>query len=181
VPAETRVVHGGVDVRRKHGDEKREKAPRREIRHPRDQQTDAAETLEHSGGPHTVQCVVEAIVLPSVQFSEQDEIYGSHFNRYLVQRSLADTDLVDSTLEGRWNRGYQRCLTHLRRLLAHLSRSEQNRRFLFLGSYISTLLAQREFMLADPGRTHPTWRSKAMLDDIIRTATALLTAAGPGR
>ncbi|MEZ5553511.1 MAG: TetR/AcrR family transcriptional regulator [Pseudomonadales bacterium] len=137
--------------------------------------------LEENGGPHSVRCVVEAIVLPSARFAEQDEVYGSCFNRFLAQLSFTSADLIDRTLEGRWNRGYQRCLGHLRRLLPDLTRAEQNRRFLFLGSYISTLLAQREFMLADPDRDHPTWRSKTTLDDIVRTATALLTAPGADR
>lgn len=132
--------------------------------------------LESNGGPVTVRQAVEAIVLPSAWFSESDDLYGSYYNRFLAQLSFSSGDLIDSTLEGRWNRGYQRCLSHLRRLLPDLTRAEQSRRFVFLGTYVSALLAQREFMLADRVRAHPTWRSEAMLQDIVRTATSLVTA-----
>jgi AcrR family transcriptional regulator len=137
--------------------------------------------LESAGGPGSVGEAVAAIVLPSARFSETDELYGSYFNRFLAQLSFSNPELIDDTLEGRWNRGYQRCLTHLRRLLPHLSRAEQGRRFVFLGSYVGALLAQREHMLADGARTHPTWRADATLDDIVRTATALVQAPGAGR
>ena len=132
--------------------------------------------LEARGGPHSMTEAVEAIVLPSAEFSDHDQEYGSFFNRFLMQLSHNKTDLIDRTLEGRWNRGYQRCLKHLRRSMDHLSPAEQNRRFLFLGAYLSSLLAQRETMLADRTHSHPTWRSSATLQDIIQTATAILKA-----
>lgn len=132
--------------------------------------------MEERGGPETLVEAVEAIVLPSAEFSEQDEEYGEYFNRFLLQLSLSNTELVDRTLEGNWNRGYQSCLAHLRRLMSIRTPAEQNRRFLFLGVYISSLLAQREAMMADRAHEHPTWRSSATLRDIIQTAAALLEA-----
>ena len=63
-----------------------------------------------------------------------------------------------------------------RRLLSDLSRPQQNRRFLFLGNYVSTLLAQRETLLLDAVQSHPTWASPTTLDDIVCTAAALLAA-----
>jgi len=137
--------------------------------------------IESTGGPTTVREAVEAIVLPSAQFSEGDRIFGSYFNRFLAQLSFSDAGLIDRTLEGRWNRGYQRCLMHLRRLLPELTRAEQSRRFVFLGAYVSSLLAQREFMLADRARVHATWCSDATMNDILRTATSLLTAPNTDR
>ncbi len=132
--------------------------------------------MEAQGGPNDLVQAIEAIVLPSVEFSEQDEEYGEYFNRFLMQLSFSNTELVDRTLEGQWNAGYQRCLAHLRRLMSIRGVAEQNRRFLFLGVYISSLLAQREAMMADRAHEHPTWRSDATLRDIIQTAAALLEA-----
>jgi len=132
--------------------------------------------LEAAGGPKTVREAVGAIVLPSATFSENDALYGSYFNRYMAQLSAGDGKLIDRTLEGRWNTGYQHCLTHLRRLLPELSRAEQSRRFVFLSAYLGALLSQREAMLQDHGGVHLTWRSAETLDDIVGTAAALLTA-----
>lgn len=132
--------------------------------------------VELDGGPKSISSAVEAIVLPSVEFADNDDEYGLYFNRFLLQLSSSNPDLIDQTLDGRWNKGYQRCLQHLRQFMGGLSRDEQNRRFLFLGSYVSSLLAQREVMLADTSHAHPTWRSHATLRDIIHTAAAILQA-----
>lgn len=131
--------------------------------------------LEGRGGPTTVAEAVAAIVLPSAAFSDQDEEHGADFQRFLLQLSAGDSAFVDRHLAGRWSAGYQRCLSHLRQLTPTLSRTVQNRRFVFLASYVSGLLAQREEKLADAER-HPTWRSRETLDDIVRTAAALIEA-----
>ncbi|MGE0621244.1 MAG: TetR family transcriptional regulator [Pseudomonadales bacterium] len=132
--------------------------------------------FEVSGGPHSVGEAVDAIVRPSAEFSDLDEEYGEYFNLFLLQLSLNNSELIDSTLEGHWNTAYQRCLAHLRRLTCNLSRAEQNRRFLFLAAYVSSLLATREQMFHDRSRDHPTWRSPKTLDDIVHTAAAIVLA-----
>jgi hypothetical protein len=58
---------------------------------------------------------------------------------------------------------------------------EQNRRFLFLGSYVSSLHAQRETMIADQDHAHLSWRSNDTLQDIIETAAAILEAPSVGK
>ena len=132
--------------------------------------------LESENGPQTVEEAVSAIVLPSARFGDEDAEYGSLFNRYIYQLSLTHSAFIDRTLEGRWNEGYQRCLKHLRRLLPHLNRPQQNRRFVFMQAYVSALLAQRELMIADTSKRHLTWQSNETLNDIVRTAAALLQA-----
>lgn len=131
--------------------------------------------MEARGGPACVADAVAAIVLPTAAFSDQDEEHGAHFSRFLLQLTAGDSTFVDRHLAGRWSEGYQRCLAHLRRLMTVQSRTVQNRRFVFLASYVSGLLAQREEKLAEAVR-HPTWRSRETLDDIVRTAAALLEA-----
>lgn len=134
------------------------------------------EKLEGDGGPATVLEVVEAIVLPCVDLVAYDETGAAFFNRFLLQLSLGAEGLIDKTLEGRLNTGYQRCLQHLRRLMPDMPLAAKNRRFVFLAAYVSSLLAQREAMMADDGRSHDTWRSSETLEDIVRTASALIEA-----
>ena len=117
-----------------------------------------------------------AIVFPCAEFVDQDAEYGSHFNRFLLRLMTFDAAMVDRTLAGRYNEGYQRCLSDMRRLMPGHSRPTQSRRFIFLGTYLSSLLAQREAMLRDLVSDHPTWRSAEMLDDIVRTGAAILAA-----
>lgn len=133
--------------------------------------------LEANGGPKCVADAVAAIVMPAAAFADEDSLYGSGFNRFLMQISMSNSRLIDRTLEGRGNAGYQRCLTHLRRLTPHLTKAQQSRRLLFLGSYVSGLLAAREAILAETTQTHRMWRSQETLRDIITTGAAMLEAA----
>ncbi|MCC7274498.1 MAG: helix-turn-helix transcriptional regulator [Alphaproteobacteria bacterium] len=132
------------------------------------------ERMELGDGPRSVLEVIEAMVRPSVEYAE--EATENTFNRFLMQVSLSDEGFIDRTLGGRWNSGYQRCLRLLRGFMAGLSTAEQNRRFVFLGTYLGGLLALRENMIADPTRAHATWRADATLDDILITAAALIAA-----
>lgn len=130
--------------------------------------------LEARGGPLTVREAVEAIALPTAMFSDEDTEYGSYYTGFLLQVTRTDKNLVGDTLRDQWNTGYQRCLTHLRRLLPHLPASVQNRRFVFMGIMFSALLAQREEMMREVGRSHSMWRSQETLADIVRVVTAML-------
>lgn len=132
--------------------------------------------LEAEGGPTTVREAVEALILPSVQMSEDEAESAEHFARFLLLLSQTGGGFIDRTLEGRWNTGYQRCLSHMRRLMPDMPLAAKNRRFVFIGAYVSSLLAMRESMLDDPARDHPNWRSQAMLRDIVQTTTAILEA-----
>ena len=135
--------------------------------------------LEARGGPTSIEEVVEAIVLPSARFSEE-EAGGGDFNRFLMLLSLNNAAMIDETLGGDHNSGYQRCLKHLRRLMPEMPLSAKNRRFVFLGAYVSSLLAIREERLADVSRSHSTWRSESTLGDIVATAAAILSAPVSG-
>lgn len=132
---------------------------------------------EASGGPATVREAVEALVLPSVEFSDHDGEAAAYFSRFLLQVSLGAPGFIDETLRGRWNTGYQRCLDHLRRLMPDMPAAIKNQRFVFLGAYLGSLLAQREAMMADDSRPHETWRSAQTVAEIVGTAAALLTAS----
>ncbi|MCW1382686.1 TetR/AcrR family transcriptional regulator [Novosphingobium sp. KCTC 2891] len=134
--------------------------------------------LEAEGGPRTVRDAVAAIIVPSAAFADEDEEHGSYFNRFLARLALYDPAFIDRVLEGRYNAGYQRCLAHLRTLMADLPREAQSRRFAFLGTYVSSLLAQREAALAEGAQERRRWRSDKALDDLIVTAAAILEARG---
>lgn len=132
--------------------------------------------LEARGGPRTVREAVAGIIVPSVAFADEDAEHGSYFNRFLMRLALYDPGLIDRTLAGRYNAGYQRCLAHLRRLMPDLPREAQSRRFGFLGSYVSALLAEREAVLAEGAQERRRWRSDQALDDLIATAAAIVEA-----
>jgi AcrR family transcriptional regulator len=134
------------------------------------------QSFETRPAPPTIRELVEAITLPSAELGSDNPNEEQYFNRFLQDLGLNHPTMVIEALEGRWNVGYQRCLRFLRPLMSHLSPAERNRRFVFLGAYLATILAVRETMLADRTRSHPIWRSDSTLHDVIETATAILMA-----
>lgn len=137
---------------------------------------DFLDRIEAGGGPSSVYQAVQAIVLPSAEFSDENPESGDYFNRFLLLLSLANEELIVNTLDGRWNTGYQRCLHHLRRLMPDMPSAAKNRRFVFIASYVTSLLALREMKRSDKTQAHPSWHSEAMLKDILQTTTAILEA-----
>ena len=135
------------------------------------------DALEQSGKPLCIRDLIEAIVLPSADMQEDDFAGARSFNRFLLDLSSNHPTTFAEALGGRWNVGYQRCLAHMRPLLPGLTVAEQNRRFVFLGTYLGSILALREAMLSDQSRNHPIWQSKSTLDDIVATAVAIVSAS----
>ena len=135
--------------------------------------------LEASAADLTVRELVAAIVVPSALMVSDDPGQAQDFNRFLSDIGANHPAMILEALADRWNAGYQRCLTRLRPLMPGLTLAEKNRRFVFLGAYVSAMLALREGMLADTSRGHPIWQSPSTLDDIIGTAAAILLAPKP--
>ena len=75
-----------------------------------------------------------------------------------------------------WNRGYQRSLSHLRRLMPDMPASIKNQRLMFVGGYLSMILALRQTAMSDTTREHSTWPSPKTLRHIAYTASTILEA-----
>jgi len=96
--------------------------------------------------------------------------------RFTVMLNMTHRDLFVSAVDNLWNRGYQRCLSHLRRLMPPMSAAKKNQRLMFLGSYIAMMLAMRQTALSDTTRAHSTWPSEATLRHLAHTASAIIEA-----
>lgn len=132
--------------------------------------------LEATGGPRGIGEIVDVLIYPVVQAEREG---GPDYVRFVTMFSLTHRETMMRILEGRWNRGYQRCLDHLRRLMPDMSPTMANQRFVFMGAYLGSVLSLRQRMLADASRAHPTWGSATTLDHFARTVTALLEAPAP--
>ncbi|WP_225205310.1 TetR/AcrR family transcriptional regulator [Novosphingobium huizhouense] len=130
------------------------------------------DALEAQGGPQTLfdatRLLVRTSLLPS------DPPWSDCYNRFVVVLQLSNRALFMEALEGRWNSGYQRCLDHIRRLLAPRPPATINRRLLFMGASLGGILSARESELADTSRPHPTWTDPATLDAIAAALAAML-------
>lgn len=136
----------------------------------RNEQLDA---LEANGGPKTTREVVEVLIRGAVEGDASEDNYIC----FITMLSMSHRDLMMDALENRWNAGYLRCLEHLRRLMpSSLTPALKNQRFVFMGAYLSSVLAARQRALSDLSRAHPTWDSNQTLDHFAHTVAAMLDA-----
>jgi AcrR family transcriptional regulator len=132
------------------------------------------DTMEAGGGPQALRDVVDVLIQAGLDLDGPG--VPSHYNRFVVLLGMTHRQFFMDTLAGRWNRGYLRCLKHLRRLMPAMSTSLQNQRFVFLGAYLGGVLAARDAELADLSRDHPTWQADSTVDHFAATMVALLDA-----
>jgi AcrR family transcriptional regulator len=92
--------------------------------------------LEASGRPITVREILRILV----SFPAQ----GRGSMRLFTMLQTYRRDLMHTAIPGRWDRAYQRCVVHLRRLSPHLSEVVLMQRLYFLIPYLWTFLATRE-------------------------------------
>lgn len=130
----------------------------------------ALDALEAQGGPRTIREVVDILIRPVVALPDE------HYVQFIVIFAMTHRDMMMDAIDPAWNRAYGRCLDHLRALMPHLPAALQNQRFVFMGSYISTLLSARQRALADHSRAHPMWSSDTSLEHLIQSVVALLGA-----
>ena len=131
---------------------------------------EALDALEARGGPQSLRDVVDILILPATAL--EDEFYIS----FITLFGMTHRDLMLNAIDPAWNRAYGRCLGHLRSLLPDLSPSVQNQRFVFMGAYLSAVLAARARALADHSREHPMWDGAHGLEHFAQTVVALLEA-----
>lgn len=135
----------------------------------------ALDELEASGRPRTVKEVVDLLVRSAVNLDDSGSGEDSYI-RFVTMLGMTHRDLFMEVLDGRWNLGYQRCLNHLRRLMPSMSPEMKNQRFLFMGTYLSSVISLREAALTDQTRSDNYWRFDETLDHFIATVTALIEA-----
>ena len=99
--------------------------------------------------PKSIRDVVEALVYPSVNLAEETDTAEDSYIRFIALLGMSHRDLFMEALENRWNSGYLRCLDHLRRLMPEMPEAAKNQRFVFLGAYLSGVIAAREAALAE--------------------------------
>lgn len=131
--------------------------------------------MEARDGPSSVREVVDLILRSSIDVARSAAADESYV-RFIVMLNMTHRELFYESLEGKYNSGYQRCLTHLRRLMPDMPAQAKNQRFLFMGGTIRSAMAMRERALADTTRAHPMWESDATIVHLAQLLTATLEA-----
>lgn len=139
-----------------------------------DRRNDWLDGCEAEGGPGSVREVMRGLARTSVDPDPPSD--GECYNRFIVVLQLSNRALFTDALAGRWNRGYLRCLDHVRRLTPDIPPTLLNQRLVFMGGAINGILASREAELADRSRDHPMWTDPETLD---RVGDALAAIVAP--
>ena len=134
--------------------------------------------IEAAGGPGSIGDIVEVLIYPVVEAMRESGGSGDYV-RFVTMFGQTHRETMMRALGGRWNRGYLRCLDHLRQLLPAMPAALANQRFVFMGAYLGSVLSLRERMHADTAHPHPAWESDLMLNHFAHTLTALLEAPPP--
>lgn len=130
--------------------------------------------MEAASDPVRLEDVLGVMVYPSVDLTPEGE--EECFNRFIVMYSMTHRTQLLETLGGKWNRGFHRCLDHLRSFMQHLPRGRQSERMVFLESYLGAVLSKREARLGDPGRAAGSWSRPALLAHLVETMAAIVRA-----
>ncbi len=125
------------------------------------------------GGPVDVRSVLEALILPVSQMTE-DEERGNTYIRFIANLQMNHRAFFRSTLGDRWNAGYRRCLALLRELLADVPPPLLEQRISMMGIYANALFAAKEAALDEGQSTNRFWTPAHTLDNIIDTLLAVL-------
>lgn len=128
--------------------------------------------LEARGGPSSVRELVEILVYPSIGLNEEGE--PDVYTRFLIALVFDDRATFTSALEDRWNSGYQRCLVHLRQLMLDMPEEIKGQRFVFIESYIQSVMAMREARLFTENHEESMWMKDETLEHFISTVVAIL-------
>ncbi len=131
--------------------------------------------LEAGGGPRRVREVVDVVLYTSL------DVFGGPpteetYVRFVMMLHMTHRSLFYDAIEQRWDKGYKRCVSHLRRLMPEMPVEAKNQRLLFFGATLRSVLSMREGALADISRPHLMWGSKGSLDHLSQLLTAMLEA-----
>jgi AcrR family transcriptional regulator len=127
-----------------------------------------------AGGPVSVFEVIRGLVVTSIDPDPPE--WGECYNRFVVGLQMSNRALFMDALDGRWNRGYLRCLDEVRRLRPDMPPEMLNQRLVFMGGALGGILAGREAELADRSREHAMWSNLRTLDAVAQALAAIIEA-----
>lgn len=138
-----------------------------------DRRNAALDAAEAKGGPHTVREAIAILVLPATNLGEAEGEEDTYI-RFISNLGLQERELLTEALAGRWNSGYQRCLTHIRRLVTHVPPTILQQRLVFLSLGLRAIMAAREAAL-DHRREHRRfWTAPETMENLLDTLEAMI-------
>jgi AcrR family transcriptional regulator len=129
--------------------------------------------LERDGGPTDLRQVIETLVWPSTNLAPEGMEGEDSYIRFITILQMSHRELFLDALEGKWASGYERCLDHIRRLLAGIDPELVNQRLMFMSLYLRATMSSREAAL-EGRRAHHFWGSDFTMQNLIDTIEGIL-------
>ena len=125
-------------------------------------------------GPIRFEDVMRAFVLPGLDIVG-DTGESETYLRFIGNLQRERRDLFDETVRGKFSEGYERCLNHFRHFLKDEPLADVNRRLLFAGISMQSILEAREAALdaSDTG-DHRFWSQPDMVDKLQKSIEAII-------
>jgi AcrR family transcriptional regulator len=134
--------------------------------------------LEKAGGPLTLRDVIEVLVWPSTDLEGKDGTSAEDtYIRFITMLQMSHRKLFLDALEGKWASGYDRCLSHIRRLLKRVDGEIINQRLMFMSLYLRATMSSREAALQAGSRSHHFWSADYTMQNLIDTVEGILRPA----
>ncbi len=141
-----------------------------------ERRTDALNALMADGGPKNIKDITDILIFPAVRISRGGKYHEDSYSRFITMLGNSHPEIFATALANKWNSGYQRCLSELRKMLPDIPPTVLNQRFTFIGAYLGSVLSMRERVLTDENRPAKLWASEGTLHHFSQTMASILTA-----
>lgn len=138
-----------------------------------DRRNAALDALEEEGGPHTVRQALEVLVWPSTNLGEAEGEEDTYL-RFISFLGLQQRQMLDEVLGDRWNSGYQRCLSHIRRLAKGPPGEILEQRLVFMSLSLRAIMAAREAALERRKEHARFWTAPQTMENLLDSLEGML-------
>jgi AcrR family transcriptional regulator len=132
--------------------------------------------IERAGGPRRLREVIEVLVWPSTGLAGERGEEDTYI-RFITILQMSHRQLFLDALEGRWASGYERCLTHIRRLLKDIDPVIVSQRLVFMSLFLRAALSSREAALEAGSQSHHFWSADVTMQNLVDTIEGILRPA----
>jgi AcrR family transcriptional regulator len=141
-----------------------------------ERRNDMLETYEGKGQKVDLRTIIEILIHSSTALGQQEGQEETYI-RFVAALQNSHRKLFLDALENRWNVGYQRCLVHIRTILAKLPETIMQQRLVFMAFYITSALSFRESTVDNNVGSHHFWSAPYTMENLIDTVVIMLNAA----
>jgi AcrR family transcriptional regulator len=138
--------------------------------------------MESAGGPNSladvIRLMVEVETTPQAGDDGKISQSGAGHMRFVIAMQINHRRMYQTALGGRRNKGYLRCLQHIRSFLQDQPEQELSKKLIFMNIFLSSSLAARESAFESDPTGGKLWGNPNSLKSLVTSLCGLLEANG---